>query len=534
MRPDLGLNAIELDRIYRAIRHRLLDEPSATLTIDGLQVRRRLGTGASGLVYAAYDPEQDREVALKLVRPPGDDDAARDRTRAAVLAEARVLARLSHPAIIDVYGVGQRPSGEVYLMMALVDGPTLDRWIATEPRPLPVLTAMLARLAAALHCAHQAGLCHGDVKPTNIVVDEHPRPYWIDFGLARGAEVPAPDPADEHGATGTPGYRAPEIEAGGPPSPRADQYAFFVTLLEVLASRGKRSRDAAIASLPRTMRGLVRRGLADDPNDRHPDMQTVADALDRAPAIGRRRELLAWAAMAGVGLVAAIARPGGGRDSPCTHDPVALALPDGFAARLAEVAPGLGSRTASSIADALLAYDADWIAARTTVCDPSVAARVVDLRLACLARDRAELAAIVAALDPDDPAVLTRGRDAIAGVPSPDRCTSVAPAHVRPQSDPALTAALADARALRALGKYDEARPALEGLLQRLEHAGADPVLRAQTMFELAKLETQGAPPAPTLARLREVIALAHDAGAVDLEANAWVRLIHVAHGRAG
>lgn len=530
MRPDLGLNAIELDRIYRATRHRLLDEPAVPLTIDGLVIRRRLGTGSSGLVYAAYDPKQDREVALKLVRPTGDGVQAVARTRAAVLAEARALARLSHPAIVEVYGVGERSSGEVYLTMARVDGVTLDRWIEAEPRPLPVLTAMLAELAAGLACAHEAGVCHGDVKPANVVVDGGPRPYWIDFGSARGDH----DHDHDHdcGRAGTPGYRAPEIEDGGKPSARGDQYAFFVMLLEVLG-RGAPTREAAIASLPRFLRTLVVVGLAEDPDARHASMQAVADALVDAPKVGRRRELMAWAAMAGVGLAAAILRPGGGSESPCTHAPTPLDLPEGLAGRLDATA--LGDTMTTAMRQAIDAYEQAWTRVRTEVCDPEVDARVVDLRLACLARGRGELSAILAALgalDPEDEAALTHGLEAIAGVAAPDRCTDVAPSQLRPDPDPGRTAALAQARALRALGKYDEARPALESLLQRLETPGADAVLRAETMLELAMLETQGAPPGPTLVRLRAVIDLAHEAGAVDLEARAWVRLIHVAHTR--
>jgi len=535
MQPDLGLNVIELDRIYRSIRHRLLDEPAPVLTIGGLTVRRRLGTGASGLVYAAYDPEQDREVALKLVRPTGDDAEAVERTRAAVLQEAQALARLSHPAIVDVYGVGERATGEVYLTMARIDGPTLDRWAAREPRPLPVVMAMLAELAAGLHCAHRAGLCHGDVKPTNIVVDPAPRPYWIDFGLARGVAGPPDQGAGHTEVVGTPGYRAPELEAGGPPTAAADQYAFFMTLLEVLsprpAARGGLTEER-IAALPRSLRTLTRRGLAKDPSARHPDMQAVATALADAPRGARRRKRLVLAAVAGIGLAAAVARPRPATPSPCTRVPEPLALPEGFTVRLETIAPELGPATGAAMREAVTAYDTAWTRARTEVCNPDEDASIVDQRLACLTRSRRELAAIVAALDPEDRAVLTRGRQALREVEPPQRCATQAARRLPPDRDPGLAAALVEARALRALGKYDEARPALQSLLQRLPAERADATLRAEVLLELAMLETQGGTPARTLARLREVVTLAHGAGATTLEAHAWVRLIHVAHNR--
>ncbi|MCA9711325.1 MAG: serine/threonine protein kinase, partial [Myxococcales bacterium] len=142
----------------------------------------RLGAGGMGVVYAAYDPELDRKVALKLLHHgvgPGET-----RARARLLREAQALARLAHPNVVSVFDAGER-AGEVWLAMELVQGRTLTAWCRDE---LPRWTERLRVLADAgrgVAAAHAAGLVHRDLKPSNVMVADDGRVRVMDFGLAR-------------------------------------------------------------------------------------------------------------------------------------------------------------------------------------------------------------------------------------------------------------------------------------------------------------------------------------------------------------
>ena len=142
-------------------------------------VDRELGAGASGVVYAARDPELDRLVALKLLHYRGDAQSSAH--EALLLREARAMAKLSHPNLVPVYEVGSW-EGSVFVAMELVEGGTLRDWLArgVRERALDVLRAAGAGLAA----AHDAGLVHRDFKPENVLVGNDGRARVADFGLA--------------------------------------------------------------------------------------------------------------------------------------------------------------------------------------------------------------------------------------------------------------------------------------------------------------------------------------------------------------
>jgi RIO-like serine/threonine protein kinase len=127
----------------------------------------RLGAGGMGVVYAALDPELGRKVAIKLLRR-GFSSGGR------LLAEARALARLSHPNIVAVHDIGAL-AGRVFVAMELVDGETLRAWLATRPRREQVLAA-LVDAGRGLAAAHAAGLVHGDFKPKSVLPPSLPPP----------------------------------------------------------------------------------------------------------------------------------------------------------------------------------------------------------------------------------------------------------------------------------------------------------------------------------------------------------------------
>ncbi|MEQ1570632.1 MAG: protein kinase [Myxococcota bacterium] len=230
-------------------------EPEPGAHIGRFSVLHPLGSGAHGVVVAAYDPELQRQVAIKLVRP----DRAADQKR--VWREARMLASLSHTNVVRVYEIGQH-QGAVFLVTEVARGGTLRSrgagpWAEVGPAWLGAGRGLAA--------AHRAGLVHRDVKPDNFVLHEDGRAMLADFGLATASGAAA-------AAAGTPLYLAPEVGRGEPATPRSDQYAFC------LCVRG------AVRSPPRRVARALARGLSADPARRFDDMDALLAALEpRSP-----------------------------------------------------------------------------------------------------------------------------------------------------------------------------------------------------------------------------------------------------------
>ncbi|MBL9013292.1 MAG: protein kinase, partial [Myxococcales bacterium] len=212
-----------------------------------LVILDRLGKGAMGTVFRAYDPVLDRTVAVKLVH--AGSTTAR---------EARALGKLHHPNVVAVHDVGEL-DGSVYIVMELAPGVPLRTWIAGT-RTWRDVVRVMAEAAAGLAAAHRAGLVHRDVKPDNIIVGDD-RTRVVDFGLASAAEDAA-----ERGA-GTPSYMAPEALDGDPATPASDQFSFGVTLYEALYGvrpHGGKTRDElAIAARTAAAAKPSRPGTAD-------------------------------------------------------------------------------------------------------------------------------------------------------------------------------------------------------------------------------------------------------------------------------
>src|SRR5215472_6444224 len=183
-----------------------------------------LGEGGMGVVYAAYDPELDRKVAVKVLRERLGDAAE---LGARLLREAQAMARLSHPNVVSVHDVG-RFEDKVFVAMEFIDGRTLGDWVKEKPRSWREVLGVFRQAGKGLAAAHSAGLVHRDFKPGNVLVGKDDSVKVTDFGLAF-------TPNDRSTASGiaiagTPAYMAPEQLRGETPDPRADQYSFCVAL----------------------------------------------------------------------------------------------------------------------------------------------------------------------------------------------------------------------------------------------------------------------------------------------------------------
>src|SRR5262245_53043874 len=137
-----------------------------------------------GVVYGAYDPELDRKVALKLIKP--GQGGAKDTARARLLREAKAIARLQHPNVIAVHDVGVIDD-QVFLAMEFVAGGTIKSWLAEKQRAWREILEVFIAAGRGLAAAHAAGLVHRDFKPDNVLLDKEQRPRVVDFGIARQA-----------------------------------------------------------------------------------------------------------------------------------------------------------------------------------------------------------------------------------------------------------------------------------------------------------------------------------------------------------
>ena len=409
---------------------------------------RVLGTGGMGVVWAAFDPDLERAVAIKLLR--SIDSVATLRTR--LLREARAMARLKHPNVLTVYDVGTDRNRD-YIAMELIDGADLDGWLATRP-PRPEVLAALTAAGRGLAAAHDAGLIHRDLKPHNILRGHDGSVYVTDFGLARGLiedgadVVQAPirataavasgshpraldavldSPLTQTGVLiGTPAYMAPEQFTGRSPDPRSDQFAFCVTAWEALTGArpfaGKNLDELRVAAaggvtgdggLPPRLRGVLARGLSPAPEARWPDMRALLGALEAAVAAPprpprRARGLIAVAAVlavaAGIGMTAMRARgaaSGPGRGGDCA--PASEAFGVAWSADRRKALTRLHKRDPMLVAATSMIEQVrhTWSKTYDAACAmPASAAR--HERLACLYEVRDELAEVIQELASDD------------------------------------------------------------------------------------------------------------------------------------
>jgi predicted Ser/Thr protein kinase len=472
------------------------------------RLERELGAGGMGVVHAAFDPDLERRVALKVLRSAGTNEAQKR-----LLREARAMARLAHPNVVTVHEVGS-VNGRDYVAMELIDGETLAEWLRAEERDPRAITEAFLAAGRGLAAAHAAGVVHRDFKPHNVLRSRAGRIVVTDFGLARDATpddampdplaTTLPVPGDAATATGTPSslagltmtgsvlgtpaYMAPEQWNGGAVTPATDQFGFCVAMWEALSGerpyRGPTVDDlrAQVAAgpdaldasqIPRRLRAILRRGLDPDPAKRWSSMDQLLGRLART----ERRTGIAIAIATG-GLVAAgvlmFAMRGSGVPAEATCE---LPKLDPGIAWSPEVQAQV--RAKASGVETLLDGDVGrWRAARSKACtvEPVLRAR----QLACLDGVMARLDAVrqAALRDPSPPIA-----DAVAGqLIEPSVCAVADPPRLTTRFSPASIVGLALQRTPVSAPAYDEAAEAAA-----MRDVADDPCGRAQ--LELARAQ---------------------------------------------
>jgi serine/threonine-protein kinase len=259
------------------------------LVADRYRLEEIIATGGMGQVWRATDETLERQVAVKVLRP---DTASEEGFLERFRAEAKHSAALQHPNIATVHDFGEG-AHSAYLVMELIDGSPMSE-VIKERAPLPAeeVTEILYQAALALNAAHEAGVVHRDVKPANIVVDEHGYARLTDFGISRaiaGAQL-----TQTGEVLGTPHYLAPEQAQGQPAGPASDLYALAVVGYELITGTRPFAGDSMITTalahvsqaapplpddVPEPLRTTVMAGLAKDPAHRPASGEAMAEAL---------------------------------------------------------------------------------------------------------------------------------------------------------------------------------------------------------------------------------------------------------------
>jgi eukaryotic-like serine/threonine-protein kinase len=275
---------------------------SGVLIGDRYRLDERLATGGMGDVWRATDTSLGRTVAVKVLLPSLTDPTFGTRFR----AEARMMAALRHPGVVQVYdyGEGTGPDGNevAYLVMEYVDGQPLSERLEEAGRlPADQTMDVIARAAEALQAAHAAGIVHRDVKPSNLLRRPDGSVVLVDFGIARSTTATAAGLTTTNAVIGTAMYMAPEQASSKPVSAATDIYALGCVAYHCLAGQppftGNSPLEIAVrhvtdeppelpAEVPAPARELVRRALAKEPGDRFPDAAAMAAAA-RGASDGR-------------------------------------------------------------------------------------------------------------------------------------------------------------------------------------------------------------------------------------------------------
>ncbi|MEM7157070.1 MAG: serine/threonine-protein kinase [Myxococcota bacterium] len=563
--------------------------PHRPLRIGRFTVIDEIGRGGMGIVYAAYDPDLDRKIAVKVLQPVAESTEEVTEGRARLLREAQAMARLSHPNVATVHEVGTMDD-MVFLAMEFIEGHTLKGWVSEEGHAgwAPIVT-MYRQAGRGLAAAHLAGLIHRDFKPDNVLVDADGRAKVLDFGLARAQHDT--DPAAAERATtvssssldspltlagrimGTPAYMAPEQFMGERLDERSDQFSFCVSLYEALYGerpfpaknfmelrlrvlQGGPPTPPDQSSVPAWVLRVLLRGLSRHPAERYESMEELLEALEEDPA-ARRRRVGGWLA-AGVLVAAGLwgstaylraeqAQSEAAAD-PCAEAGANIediwgaerkrAVRDAFTQTKVGYAEGTWTRVQTRLDDHAKRWtDAQQAVCRATAVDKTQPEPLQLVRQACLNRRLSELRAHVAVFAQADPRVVQRAVAAIDELHDPDECRTVQTMRIEMPlpADEAAAIRVAEQRqhlddvmALITTGKRDEALELAQQVVAEAETLAYLP-FSAEAYLRLGVTLDKKGRYEEAAATLGEALTAAevgrHDAAAVDAW-NEWLRTV--------
>jgi len=500
----------------------------------------QIGAGGMGVVFAAYDDQLDRKVALKLERATGTADASRRRR---LLREAQTLARLSHPNIVPVFEAGEY-EGQIYLTMEFVRGQTVRAWLDRGKVPWQAALTVLLQAGAGLAAAHSAGVVHRDFKPANVLIGEDGRVRVVDFGLAR--ETPDAQTTGEGleshltatGALlGTPAYMSPEQFRGVVADARSDQFSFCAVVWEALYGQPAYALDAtgarrtavlagrvtpppALTRVPRRLQRILTRGLHVDPGRRYPSMNALLTALQ--PRAARRGGTVAVLVTAGALAGAYALADDAGAVDRCV---ARAGMQQGEVwnparrTRLAQALAASGTRDASAIAAHVAAEiderTAAWKAISQETCEASLVERsqsdaLFDRRVDCLRLRLQAVDALLRQIEQADTKVAERAATASDRLPSASECVPEVLLRdtMVPPTDPtsaaeveAVRAALVDVETSMRTGRLTRAVPEAEHAALLARATGHEPVIAEARQILGAALLARG-----DVARAKEVL----------------------------
>ena len=531
-----------------------------------------IGVGGMGVVYAAFDSELDRKVALKLVRTELRDEKP-EATRQAMLREAKAMAKVDHPNVITVFEVGTHED-QIFVAMELVTGGDLRAWMKAAPRSWRDSLAICRQAGLGLAAAHRAGLVHRDFKPDNVLVGSDGRVRVTDFGLARAVDDRTRPTSDAGSATfrpsdrltrtgaivGTPAYMAPEQHRGEPADARSDQFAFCVTVWEALYGERPFAGDnyAEIAAnviensirdapreseVPPKVRDALRRGLCTAPSDRFAGMDDLLAELAVQPP--RKRKLLLLVA-APVAVAAGIATWMVANDDPsevtCPTSASKLAgvwdagRREATRKALSDVAP-FGADIAARTTSALDAYTVKWASAWSEACAANARGEqsptMFDMRVACLTRRLRSIDAVAGAFAKREVTIAVRAGELIDNLAPIEACNDTE-ALARSAPPPALLpkiAAIDDTiekvEVQRLAGSMDEARKLADQALVESERIAYRPEI-GRALYTIALLEQDAGDYAAAEKTLQRASTAAMSSSSDELTAQVLIELADI------
>ncbi|HUS31394.1 MAG TPA: tetratricopeptide repeat protein [Kofleriaceae bacterium] len=541
------------------------------LKIGRFLALEKLGEGGMGVVIAAYDPQLDRKVAIKMMH-----DHVSELQGSRLAREAKAMAQLNHPNVLTVHDTGLY-GDRLYIAMELVDGTTLAKWLRAKPRSQAEIFDVIMQAGRGLAAAHAVGLVHRDFKPDNVLVGNDGRVRVSDFGLVSSSgEAPTNDgkkpKVDAHAALtqtgavmGTPLYMAPEQHAGKVADAKADQFSFAVTLWQALCDEmpyGADSYEALVANVtggklraiprgvrvPAKIKEILARGLESDPAKRFGSMKELLAALDRARRPNRQPLIIAGAVVAGLAIGGGVLLMGG-RHQAATEDVcgggtkrVSAVWDDKRRASLASAFSAIGGDDVWKQLDTIVSrYAQTWALHHRDICSASLvrheqSSELYDLRMRCMDGRLADFDALLTRIATTKKETRFKTIDAVAALPDFTDCddSERLRAAIPLPNDAAVRAKIADiesgfteAVSYDRTGDAKTAKSILDPLVPKAKELGYAPLdaklvlLRAGLELRAGDLETAAA----SYRESAEVAARARDDVRI---AQSWIDLMNV------